>query len=264
MDAAKAMALVATNGGKCWDYSRSATGGGKAHPVPSAPVVAITTSAGSGSEVNSWSVITSEETQEKTGYSSNAQPVIAVIDCDLTMSVPANFTAYQGMDAFYHAAETTINIKHHPMAEMFALKAVELVAANLPIAVADGSNVEARANVALANSLASYYMMCTSEHTMEHAIGSYYENLPHGAGLIMISHEYFDFFAERKSAEESMVKMAKVMGVADATSGKDFIAALDALIEAVGCKDLAMSSFGISEKDCLTSSPSITTWVAAT
>ena len=86
------------------------------------------------------------------------------------MSVPQKFTAYQGMDAFFHAAESVINTKEHPMGEMFALKAIELIAENLPKAYTDGSDREARSNMALANSLAGYYMLCTSEHTMEHEL----------------------------------------------------------------------------------------------
>ena len=100
--------------------------------------------------------------------------------------------------------------------------------------------------MALANSLAGYYMLCTSQHTMEHVMGSYHDGLPHGAGLIMISHAYFDFFAERRAAEEPMMKMARAMGVENPTSGKDFIQALDRLIAAVGCTDLKMSDYGVT------------------
>lgn len=106
-----------------------------------------------------------------------------------------------------------------------------------------------RAYVVLANSLAGYYMLCTSEHTMEHALGGYHENLAHGAGLIMISHAYFDFFAERKAAEIPMIKMARAMGVENPTSGKDFVAALDKLIADVGCAELKMSDFGITRDE---------------
>ena len=165
------------------------------------------------------------------------------------MSVPPKFTAYQGMDAFFHASETVVNKNVHPMAEMFALKTIELVAKYLPVAYQDGSNKEARAYVGLANTLAAYYMMCTSAHTMEHVMGSFHDDLVHGAGLIQIAHGYYDFFAERKAAEEPMIKMAKAMGVVNPSSGKDFIEALDKLIEAVGCKDLKMSDEGITEEE---------------
>ena len=153
-----------------------------------------------------------------------------VVDSDLMMSVPSKFTAYQDMDAFFHASETVVNINHHPMAEMFALKTIEYVAKYLPRAVKDGNDKEARAYMALANTFAGYYMMYTSAHTMEHAMGSFHDKLVHGAGLIEIAHAYYDFFAERKASEENMIKMAIAMGVTKPTSGKDFITALDKLI----------------------------------
>ena len=250
MDAGKCIALMMVNDGDLWDYAFSAKGGHKPFEHPSAPLIAITTSAGTGSEVDMFSVISNDEFEEKTGvFDISMFPTISVVDSDLMMSVPPKFTAYQGMDAFFHAAESVINTNEHPMGEMFALKAIELIAQNLPIAYKDGSNKEARANMALANSLAGFYMLCTSEHTMEHVMGSYHSNLVHGAGLIMISHEYFDFFAQRTAAEEPMKKMARAMGVENPQSGKDFIAALDALTESVGCKDLKMSEVGITKEE---------------
>ncbi|MBR5036457.1 MAG: iron-containing alcohol dehydrogenase [Prevotella sp.] len=250
MDCAKCIGLMMVNEGDLWDYAFSQKGGKREFVKPMAPLVAITTSAGTGSEVDMFSVISNDEMEEKTGvFDGSMFPTISVVDSDLMMSVPQKFTAYQGMDAFFHAAESMVNTKEHPMGEMFALKAIELIAENLPKAYADGSDREARSNMALANSLAGYYMLCTSEHTMEHVMGSYHDTLAHGAGLIMISHAYFDFFAERKAAEEPMMKMARAMGVENPKSGKDFIAALDRLIAAVGCADLKMSDHGITREE---------------
>lgn len=250
MDCAKCIALMMTNDGDIWDYSLSVNGGKKQPAHDAAPIVAITTSAGTGSEVDMASVVTNEKTQEKTGiFFTSMFPTLSIVDSNLMMSVPPKFTAYQGMDTFYHASESVINKNEHPMGEMFALKAIELIAKYLPIAYKDGSNKEARAYVALANTLAGYYMLCTSQHTMEHVMGGYHDDLVHGAGLIMISHAYFDFFAERKAAEEPMIKMAKAMGVENPTSGKDFIRALDKLITDVGCADLRMSDAGITKEE---------------
>lgn len=250
MDCAKCIALMMTNDGDIWDYSLSVNGGKKQPAHDAAPIVAITTSAGTGSEVDMASVITNEKTQEKTGiFFTSMFPTLSIVDSNLMMSVPPKFTAYQGMDAFYHASESVINKNEHPMGEMFALKAIELIAKYLPIAYKDGSNKEARAYVALANTLAGYYMLCTSQHTMEHVMGGYHDDLVHGAGLIMIFHAYFDFFAERKAAEEPMIKMAKAMGVENPTSGEDFIRALDKLITDVGCADLRMSDAGITKEE---------------
>lgn len=250
MDCTKCIALMAANDGDIWDYSFSGTGGKKNPSNPALPIVCITTSAGTASEVDIASVISDDEADEKTGiFFLSMFPTISVVDSDLMMSVPSKFTAYQGMDAFFHASETVVNTKHHPMAEMFALKTIELVAKYLPRAVADGNDKEAREMMAYANTFAGYYMMCTSAHTIEHTMGSFHPNLVHGAGLIMTAHAYYDFFAERKAAEENMIKMAKAMGVENATSGKDFIKALDDLIAAVGCADLKMSDEGISYEE---------------
>lgn len=255
MDCSKCIALMVTNPGDIWDYSLSKAGGKKAAEFDAIPIVAITTSAGTGSEVDIASVITNEEAKEKTGiFFPSMFPTLSIVDADLMVSVPAKLTAYQGMDAFFHASESVISKNEHPMGEMFALKAIELIAANLPVAYKDGNNKEARANMALANTLAAYYMLCTSAHTMEHVMGSSHDELVHGAGLIMIAHEYYDFFAERKAAEEPMIKMAKAMGVTNPTSGKDFIKALDDLIATLDCADLKMSDNGITEEE-LTSFP---------
>ncbi len=250
MDCSKCIALMAANPGDIWDYSLSAAGGKKTAANPAIPIVCVTTSAGTASEVDIASVITNDKTQEKTGiFFPSMFPTLSVVDSDLMMSVPAKLTAYQGMDAFFHASETVVNKNVHPMGEMFALKTIELVAKFLPRAVADGNDREAREMMAYANTFAGYYMMCTSAHTMEHVMGSFHDDLVHGAGLIEIAHAYYGFFADRKAAEEPMIKMAKAMGVGNPTSGQDFIKALDDLIASIGCADLKMSAEGIAEEE---------------
>lgn len=253
MDSSKMIAMMMTNPGTLWDYSGSKAGGKKPFAHDAAPLVCVTTSAGTASEVDFGGVISNDEAGEKSAlFHPSMFPVLSVVDSDLTLNIPPHLTAYQGMDAFFHAAETVINRNVHPMAEMFALKTIELVAKYLPKACKDGSDREARAAMHLANSLAGFYMLCTSQHTMEHVMGSNHPGLEHGAGLIMISHAYFDFFAERRAAESQMAKMAQAMGVMSPTSGKAFIRALDNLIMSVGCSGLKMSNYGITEEEVLT------------
>ena len=250
MDCSKCIALMAANSGDIWDYSLSKAGGKKNAESSALPIVCITTSAGTGSEVDIAAVISDDELKEKTGiFFPSMFPTLSVVDADLMVSVPPAFTAYQGMDAFFHASESIINKNEHPMGEMFALKAIELITKYLPIAYQDGNNREARENMALANTLAGYYMLCTSAHTIEHVMGSFHKDLIHGAGLIMTAHAYYDFFAEKKAAEKPMIKMAKAMGIENPTSGKDFIKALDELITVVGCADLKMSDAGITREE---------------
>jgi len=250
MDCGKCIALMVRNEGDIWDYSLSRLGGKKAPKYPAIPIIAITTSAGTGSEVDKAAVISDDDINEKTGiFFPSMFPSISVVDSDLMMSITPRYTAYQGMDALFHATESMINKNEHMMGEMFALKAIELISQYLPIAYKDGTNKEARANMALASSLAAYYMLCTSEHTMEHVMGSYHPKLIHGAGLIMIAKEYYSFFAKRGVAEEAMIKMAKAMGVRNPSSSQDFIEALEKLISVVGCAELKMSDEGISKEE---------------
>lgn len=250
MDCGKFIALMMNNSGQIMDYSMSAQGGHQTPQHKAAPIIAITTSAGTGSEVDNGGVVSDDETQEKTALSfPSLFPTIAVVDARLMMSVPRNFTVYQGMDTFLQAAESMVNTQNNPMGEMFALKVIELAAKYLPRAYRNGQDKEARENMALANTLGGYYMYCTSEHTMEHTMGSFHPNLVHGAGLIMICHSYFKFFADRQAAEEPMIKMARAMGVANPTSGQDFIKALDALLQSLDADQLKMSAAGISREE---------------
>lgn len=250
MDCGKFIALMMTNSGDIMDYSMSAQGGHQTPQHPAAPIVAITTSAGTGSEVDNGGVVSDDESQEKTaiGFPS-LFPTIAVVDARLMMSVPKNYTVYQGMDTFLQAAESMVNTQNNPMGEMFALKVIELVAKYLPRAYRNGQDREARENMALANTLGGYYMYCTSEHTMEHTMGSFHPDLVHGAGLIMICRSYFKFFADRKAAEEPMMKMAKAMGVEHPTSGQNFIKALDDLLKSLDADNLKMSDAGITKEE---------------
>lgn len=138
------------------------------------PVIAITTTAGTGSEVDQWGVVSNEETDEKIGFGGydSLFPQIAIVDPQLMKSVPAEFTAYQGFDALFHSVECYISAAANLMSDMYALTAIENIGAYLARAVKDGSDMEAREHVAFANTLSGVVMTissCTSEHSMEHA-----------------------------------------------------------------------------------------------
>lgn len=111
MDAAKAMAIMATNPGDLWDYVLFGTGKRMPVEVPPLPLVAITTTAGTGSETDGGGVITNPETQEKTAVFDGLRlfPRLAVVDPELMCSVPPRFTAFQGFDALFHSTEGYIS-----------------------------------------------------------------------------------------------------------------------------------------------------------
>ena len=250
MDAAKAIAVVATSSGDLWDYITGGTGLGKPFENKPLPIVAITTTAGTGSETDSGGVITNSETHEKIGLVHEALfPVLAIVDPELMRTVPPEFTAYQGFDALFHSVEGYISTNANLMSDMYAITAIENIGRNLAKAVQDGDNMEARKLVAFGNTL-SGVVMCvgsvTSEHSLEHAMSAYHQELPHGAGLIMISKAYFAHFIKKHVCDERFVRMAKALGMENAEIPEDFITALARLQQDCGVADLKMSDYGIT------------------
>ena len=262
MDASKAMAFMATNPGDVWDYISGGTGKGQTMVNKPLPLVCITTTAGTGSEADQWGVITNDETNEKIGFGGYDElfPVLSIVDPELMKSVPAKFTAYQGFDALFHSTECYISKTASLMSDMYALTAIENVAKYLPRAVANGADMEARERVAFANNLSGAVMtFCstTAEHSLEHAMSAYHQDLPHGAGLIMISKAFYEFFIEKHACDERFIKMAQAMGMPDADKPEDFITMLVNLQKACGVANLKMSDYGFTpdEFDTLATKP---------
>lgn len=254
MDASKAIATMATNDGDLWDYVFGGTGKGQLLKAAPLPIIAITTTAGTGSEVDQFGVITNDVTNEKIGYGGDDRlfPVIAIVDPELMKSVPPKFTAYQGFDALFHSTECYIANKASLISDMYAITSIKNIGKYLARAVKDGSDMEAREHMAFANTLSGVVMTlssCTSEHSMEHAMSAYHQELPHGAGLIMISKEYYKFFIEKHVCDERFVDMAKALGMADAEKAEDFITALENIQKACGVDELKMPDYGISEDE---------------
>ncbi|OPX43774.1 1,3-propanediol dehydrogenase [Ruminiclostridium hungatei] len=249
IDSSKSIAVMATNPGDYWDYIGG--GSGKAMPVPNdpLPVVAITTTAGTGTEADPWTVITNDESNEKIGFGYDKTfPVLSIVDPDLMMTVPPHLTAYQGFDALFHSTEGYVNRFANEMSDMYAIKSIQLLGKYLPTAVNEGSNEEAREKVALANTVAGMVEStsgCTSEHSLEHALSAFHPELPHGAGLIMVSEAYYTFFAKSGSCDQRLVDMAAALGKKDASEPMDFVAALVDLQKACGVYGLKMSDYGI-------------------
>ena len=256
LDASVAIAAMATNPGDLWDYVFGGTG--KAMPLknPGLPIVTIATTSGTGSEINCWGVISNPDTNEKIGFGApELTPVLAIVDPELMRTVPAKYTAYQGFDALFHNTEVMISNGVNILSEAIALSAIENITKYLPRAVRDGNDMEAREHVAYGSTLAGITMQLTSttaEHSMEHSMSAYHHNLPHGAGLIMISKAFYEFFIERHACDEQFIKMAKAMGIENADKPEDFITALVKLQEDCGVADLKMSDYGFKKEESMT------------
>lgn len=254
IDAAKAIAAMATNEGTYWDYVYGGTGGRQKLKVSPLPIVAIPTTAGTGTEADQWAVISNEESNEKIGFGNDGTfPVLAVVDPDMMRSVPPKFTAFQGFDALFHSTEGYIASRANLMSDMFALRAIEAVGRNLAAAYADGNNEEAREQVAFGSTLSGVVMVVgttTSEHALEHPMSAHHPELPHGAGLIMISKAYYSHFIKNApQLADRFVDMARAMGMTDAKEPMDFVNALVALQKACGVDQLKMSDYGITREE---------------
>lgn len=251
IDSAKAIAIMATNEGDYWDYIQSGSGKGKSYKNKPLPVVAIPTTAGTGTEADPWAVITNEALNEKIGFGTTDMfPAISIVDPELMVSIPPHLTAYQGFDAFFHAAEGYIANCATPLSDIYALESMRLLYKYLPVAVNNGNDLKARTKVALASMLAGMVestSSCTSEHSMEHAMSAYYPGLPHGAGLISISLAYFGTF--KNDCMKRFMKMAETMTGKKSARPSDFLEALESMQKQCGVHEIKMSDYGITPED---------------
>ena len=208
-DCAKGIALVASNGGEIADYE-----GVDQSKKPQLPLIAINTTAGTASEMTRFAIITDEERHVKMAIvDKNTTPVLSVNDPSLMVGMPATLTAATGMDALTHAVEAYVSTAATPITDAVALKAVELIQANLPTAVADGGNIVAREQMAYAQFMAGMAFNNASlgyVHAMAHQLGGFYD-LPHGVcNAVLLPH------VQRYNAQvcsERLKDIANSMGV---------------------------------------------------
>ena len=178
IDTAKSASLIATHAGKVSDYA-----GWAKVPGPIYPLVAIPTTAGSGSEATCWAVITDAILHTKLAIGDlNLAPNVAMVDPDLTVSLPAALTAATGMDALTHAIEAYISPLSSPVNDLLALEAIRLVASNLLNAVNHGDDLAAREAMMLASTLGGIAINnsdVAGVHCLSEGMGGLYD-APHG------------------------------------------------------------------------------------
>lgn len=178
LDAGKAVALMAGQHRPIWDFEDRGDNWKRAVPDGIAPVIAVPTTAGTGSEVGRASVIVKEDTHEKKIiFHPSMLPGIVISDPELTVGLPAHVTAATGIDAFTHCFEALSATAYHPMADGLALEGMRLIAQALPRAYADGSDIEARADLLTAASMgaAAFQKGLGAVHGLAHPIGAVYD-----------------------------------------------------------------------------------------
>jgi len=178
LDAAKAIALMVGQDLPLWDFEDVGDNWTRVRTESMAPVVAIPTTSGTGSEVGRASVITDAKQQiKRLIFHPNMLPAIVILDPQLTVGLPAHITAATGMDALSHALEAYCAPYFHPMAEGIALEAIRLVKNYLPRATADGTDLEARAQVMVASTMGAtaFQRGLGGMHALAHPLGAVYD-----------------------------------------------------------------------------------------
>ncbi|MDX9889016.1 MAG: iron-containing alcohol dehydrogenase [Anaerovoracaceae bacterium] len=253
IDAAKALAIVATNGGDLWDYFHGGSAKGKQVKIQMAPVIAIPTTAGTGSEVDQWMVISDKDKNEKIGFGySKSFPTTAIVDPSIMITLPAMLTAYQGIDALFHATEGYLSSEANPISDALAEKAIALINGSLANVVNNGEDIIKREEMAAASTLSGMVLALTSmtgEHALGEGLSGFYSDLPHGVGLILISLEYYTLIYNLGHSEERLIKMATLMGVENPKTGLDFVERLRLLYEECGISEIKMSDYGIEKEN---------------
>ena len=186
-DCGKAIGIMATHSGKIGDYAGIDT---LSHPLP--PIVSVNTTAGTASEVTRHCVITDTKTQLKYVIVSwRNLPMVSINDPLLMIGKPRALTAATGMDALTHAIEAYVSVDANPVTDAAAIQAIKLIANNLRTAVANGSDLKARENMAYASLLAGMAFNNGNlgyVHAMAHQLGGLYD-MPHGvANAILLPH----------------------------------------------------------------------------
>jgi alcohol dehydrogenase len=249
MDVAKAIAVIATNKGAATDYL-----GLNKVPKAGLPKIMIPTTAGTGSEVTFTAVFVRKNLKKKEGMNSPyLYPELALLDPELTLTLPPAPTAQTGLDALCHAIESYTSINSSPMSEMFSLEAISLIAENLRTCVHDGKNIAARERMLLGSLYAGIGLAnagVTAVHSLSYPLGGKY-GVGHGLANTMLLPSVMAF--NLPGALEKFADVADAMG--ECTEGLPAreaaylaVDAVEALIEDCGV-DSSIRDFGVEEKD---------------
>ncbi len=207
LDAAKAISVMATHSGNIVDYEKTAL------TRKGIPVIAIPTTAGTGSEVTKFVVITDTDRKLKMLISSPFLiPRVALLDPQLTLSIPPAFTAGPGMDALTHAIEAYQSSLASPTTDVFALSAIRLIGANLVKATLNGANVEARTTMLLGQmhaGLAFGNASVALVHAMSRPLGAHF-GIPHGQANAILLPWVMEY--NRPACPEKFVRIAEALG----------------------------------------------------
>jgi alcohol dehydrogenase class IV len=251
MDSAKAIAVEATHEGSCWDYLFYK----KAPTSATLPIIAVSTTSGTGSQVTQVAVITNPKTRDKSAiYHPNIFPRVSIIDPELMVTLPPAVTRCTGFDVLCHAFESTLHPKFNPVIEPMAWDAIERVASDLPRVLADGADIEARESMAWADTMGGYSIASagvTLPHGIGMAIGGMYPQIAHGQSLAIVYPAFCEF--TWKSAIPQFARLARILDhrlekVSDGDAAERSRAVVDAFLRKIGLR-IGLGDFGVPEAE---------------
>jgi len=217
LDTAKAVALMVGQHGPLWDFEDVGDNWTRVNEAGVAPIVAVPTTAGTGSEVGRASVITDVDNQVKRIiFHPLMLPTVVILDPKLTLGLPAHITAATGMDALSHNLEALCSPFYHPMAEGIAIEGIRLVKEYLPRVVANGQDIEARTQMLVASSMGAtaFQKGLGAMHAIAHSLGAVY-----GAhhGLLNAILMPYVLKANRREIEERIERLSRYLNLADSS-----------------------------------------------
>jgi alcohol dehydrogenase class IV len=251
MDSAKAIAVEATHEGSCWDYLFYK----KPPTEKTLPIIAVSTTSGTGSQVTQVAVVTNPATRDKSAiYHPNVYPRVSIVDPELMVTLPREATAPTGFDALCHSFESTIHPSCSPIIELMAWRGIGSVVQALPNALANGADLDAREALALADTLGGYSIAnagVTLPHGIGMAIGGLYPHVAHGVALAIVYPAFARF--TWRSAVPQFARLARAFDPA-LTDKPDMIAAersselVDTFLRKVGLR-LGLADMGVPEAE---------------
>ncbi|PRZ11757.1 iron-containing alcohol dehydrogenase [Nesterenkonia sandarakina] len=249
LDTAKTIALMAKNEGHIRDYA-----GLNVPSEPGLPVIAVPTTAGTGSECAVWSVISEKSVNIKYGIGGrNMTATVALCDPSLLLSLPARLTAGTGVDALAHALESYVNKATQPISEALSEKAMELIARSLRTAVYNGAEIQARSDMLIASTMAACAFAPTRlglAHAMAMPLGAK-AKIPHGDVISILLPEVMRF--NMVANLDKFARIAQIFG-ADTRSlsrreaASAGVEAVAQLVSDIGAPN-SLSAYGVAETD---------------
>lgn len=253
VDASKCIAMLMYEGveNDIWDYVQYLP----EHKTPKGclPVIVVSTTAGTGSEVTPAGVVSNDNIDVKLDVAYPCMfPLYSIVDPEMHVSIPKFLTACQGMDVVFHCLEGYLDKLHTPYSDMVYLEGLRYSAANLATAYHCPEDLEARGAMALASNLAGMgesLVDVMSLHAMGHTLGSFHHELEHGVSLCMLAPEMFEFYCNYPTATRSrMATMAEITNHGHEPEG--LVQFIVDVLKSVDLYAIDYKKYGIDKANC--------------